>query len=133
VHAALRRLELAGLLKPEQRAANPRALAEFLLAGVRYAFPAQRGALVDGVPTAYSAPALAAEYDALDVVVWPAPKHPLAVRGFALTPLYPKAPALVEQSPETYRLLTLVDALRIGDPRVRNVARAELERALRTL
>ncbi len=130
VHASLRRLSLSGLLRLEGRDANPRALSEFLLAGVRYAFPVQRGPLTEGVPTGYSAPPLAGQYDALDVVVWPAARHPQAVRGFGITPLYPKAPELLTRSPDTYRLLTVVDALRLGEARVRSIARAELERAL---
>jgi len=127
VHAALTRLAAAGLLRPDSRATNPRALSEFVLSGVRYAFPAARGPLTDGVPTAYSAPPLAAEVDALDVVVWPAPAAPTAVRGFSVTPLYAKAYRLVESSPETYQLVALTDALRIGDARVRNLAREALE------
>lgn len=130
VHAALKRLELAGLLKPGTRATNGRALLEFLANGVRYAFPAQRGPLREGVPTAYSAPPLNATVDALDVVVWPAPGRPDAVRGFSLTPLVRRAPLLVERAPETYRLLTIVDALRLGDPQIRPHARAALEQAL---
>lgn len=130
VHAALGRLADAGLVRPDGRSANARALGEFVLLGVRYAFPASRGALTTGVPTAYSAPALASVVDATDVVVWPQAGAKDAVRGFALAPLYRRAARLPETSPETYRLLTLVDALRIGDPRTRNAARELLEVAL---
>jgi hypothetical protein len=130
VHAGLRRLDRAGLMRPGVRAVNPRALAEFILFGVRYAFPAVRGPLAEGVPTAYSAPPLAAHLDAVDVVVWPASSAPHAVRGFCVRPLYRGAATLVETSPSTYGLVTLVDALRIGDPRVRDLARAELGSAL---
>lgn len=132
IHAALGRLGQSGLLRTEGRAANPRSLSEFLLAGVRYAFPARRGPLAEGVPTAYSAPPLAAQFDAVDVVVWAAPKHPQAVRGFGITPLYPKAGELLIRSPETYQLLALVDALRIGEPKVRSLARTELEARIRS-
>jgi DNA-binding Lrp family transcriptional regulator len=130
VHASIRRLDRAGLLRPESRSVNARALGEFVLFGVRYAFPAVRGMLADGVPTAHSAQPLAALIDAVDVVVWPAPAAPDAVRGFSIRPLYGRAPTLVQTSPETYRLVTLVDALRLGDPRARTLARAELESAL---
>lgn len=130
VHASLKRLDAAGLLRPNARATNARALLEFLSGGVRFAFPAQRGPLRDGVPTAYSAPPLNTVVDAIDVVVWPAPNHPTAVRGFSMVPLYRRAPLLIERSPETYRLLTLVDALRLGDPQVRPYARAALEQSL---
>lgn len=130
VHASIRRLALGGLLKPESRATNPRAFAEFVLFGVRYAFPAARGPLAFGVPTAYSAPPLAALMDPTDVLVWAAPQVTQAVHGFSIRPLYSGAPKLVERSPATYRLLTLVDALRIGDPRARTIARGEIESAL---
>lgn len=130
VHGSLRRLELAGLLKPEQRLTNQRALLEFLTAGVRYAFPAQRGALANGVPTAHSAPPLNRIVDALDVVVWPAPKATAAVRGFSLIPLYPRAPLLRDRDPESYHALCVVDALRLGEPRLRQHAREALEALL---
>ncbi|MHB1297379.1 MAG: MarR family transcriptional regulator [Gemmatimonadaceae bacterium] len=130
VHASLTRLEAAGLLKPGTRSTNPRALGEFILFGVRYAFPAVRGRLAEGVPTAHSAPALAAEIDAVDVLIWPAPLAPEAVRGFSIKPLYGKAHRLVSSSPETYRLLTLVDAIRLRDPRSRSAARTLIEQAL---
>lgn len=127
VHAAIGRLTDAGLLKPEGRATNPRALLEFLSTGVRYAFPAHRGRLAEGVPTAYSAGPLAALVDPVDVVVWPAPAAAEKMRGFSVSPLYPRAVQLPQSDPETYRLLTVVDALRLGDPKVRPHARAALE------
>lgn len=128
VHASLRRLELAGLLRPDGRSANPRALADWILGGLRHCFPVHRGPLADGVPTAYSAPPLGQHIDALDALVWPAPPTAaLRVRGFAITPLYPKAWQLVERSPDVYGLLTLVDAIRLGDPRLRAATRDLLE------
>ncbi len=130
VHAALGRLGVAGLLRPGSRAANARALADFLIYGIRYAFPARRGPLSSGVPTAYSAAPLAADIDATDALVWPAPDHPSAVQGFTIVPLYPAAPKLLDRSPATYTLLALTDALRLGDPRVRPAARDRLEAAL---
>lgn len=130
IHASLGRLASAGLLRPDTRSTNVRALGEFILGGVRYAFPVVRGPLTEGVPTAYSTAPLAAVVDAVDVVVWPAPQAPTRVRGFSLTPLYARAPSLVERSPETYRIVSIVDAFRLGDARIRSMARAELERAL---
>lgn len=130
VHSALRRLDLAGLLKDGSRDANPRALGEFVLFGVRYAFPAVRGPLTEGVPTAYSASPLATEIDAVDVLVWPSKRAADAVRGFSITPLYRQAPELPLRSQSTYRLLVLVDALRVGDARTRNAARTHIEQAL---
>lgn len=130
VHAARVRLERSGLLRPDGQSTNPRSLLEFLSTGVRYAFPAQRGSLADGMPTAYSAGPLAELVDPMDVLVWPAPHESGARRGFSLTPLYPRAIKLPERDPETYAALTVVDALRIGDPRIRSYARTALERLI---
>lgn len=130
VHTAVRRLGAAGLLRTGVRATNPRALTEFLVHGIRYAFPAAKGPLALGIPTAYSAPPLSAEVDAIDVVVWPAARHPAAVQGFSIAPLYKAAPALIDRSPATYRLLAVTDALRLADPRTRLSARDRLEQLL---
>lgn len=130
VHASLRRLEFAGLVRADARSTNPRALGELILFGIRYVFPAARGPLTDGIPTAYSAQPLSQEIDAIDVVVWPTRPDADTVRGFGVAPLYRQAPQLVATSPTTHRLLTLVDAMRLGDPRARDRARSHLEKAL---
>lgn len=70
-HAAVRRLQAAGLLRPNSRTVNRLALREFLEHGLRYAFPAQPGAQTRGVPTAHSGPPLAARVVAEDTLVWP--------------------------------------------------------------
>lgn len=130
VHSALRRLEVSGLLRPGARGTNNRALLEFLTHGIRFAFPAPKGVLVTGIPTAYSAPPLSAEFDALDVVVWPAPLHAAAVQGFSIAPLYRGAHTLLDRAPTTYQLLAMADALRLDDGRVRVIAAARLRLAL---
>ena len=127
VHASLARLESASLLKPGTRSVNARALIDFLTGGIRYVFPAHRERLASGVPTAYSAIPLSEDIDAVDVLVWQAPNHPAAVQGFSIRPLYARAPLLVDRAPTTYQLLTIVDALRLADPRVRLPARTRLE------
>lgn len=130
VHAALARLRRADLLRPVGRETNTRTLGEFVLYGLRYAFPVRRGSIVTGVPTAYSTLPLAPLIDAPDVLVWPAADAPGAVQGFSVVPLYAGATRLPLRSPETYRLTTLIDALRLGDRRVRGFARELLSEAL---
>lgn len=130
VHTALTRLGVAGLLKPGQRESNPRAILEFLAGGIRYAFPVERGPLATGLPTGYSAPPLNAAVDAIDVLVWPAPKLADSVQGFSITPLYPRAPLLSQHDPITYQMLCVVDVLRLGDHRLRQRARDALEKLI---
>ncbi len=124
VHGALKRAEVARLLFFEAK--RPQlllpAFKEFLFHGARYAFPALRGALVAGLPTAYAAPPLNAHIapSADPVPVWPFLDG--TVRGVALVPLYASAPAAAARSPALYENLALFDALRMGSARERALA-----------
>lgn len=127
VHASIKRLSIAGLVRPETRNTNRIALREFIEHGVRYAFPAQVGGRARGVPTAHSAPLLASQIDAVDSFVWPASKIAAGVNGLTVLPLYANAPMLAESSPETYRAVALVDVFRVGRARERGIASLALE------
>lgn len=128
VHQAVHRLQLAQLLRPDSKQVNRLTFEEFLLYGARYAFPAVIGPLARGVPTAHAARALAPIFGSADAYVWPSSSG--SVVGRSLEPMYPGAPTLDLRSPETYRLLTLFDALRVGQAREKNAARALLQQAL---
>jgi hypothetical protein len=82
------------------------------------------------VPTAHSGPVLKEFFDSTKPVVWPDSQGKM--RGMSLTPLYPKATELPDSAPDIYNLLTLVDALRVGQARERQAALAALDRALGT-
>lgn len=127
-HASVRRLQRAGLLRPESRSVNRHALLEFLEHGLRYVFPATPDAMARGVPTAYSGPLLASEIVAEDAVVWADPDG--RARGHAIPPLVEKAATLPTKCPAVYDLLTLVDAIRIGRVRERSRAMALLKEHL---
>ena len=132
VHAALKRAASARLLFFDGK--RPRLLAsafkEFLLHGARYAFPAARGSMVVGVPTAHAAAPLNAQIvSSTDPPpVWPALEG--SVRGVALVPLYPSAPAAAQRSPALYENLALFDALRVGNARERMLASEAFEARL---
>lgn len=128
IHAAVGRLRAAQLLRADSRLLNRLTFAEFLIHGARYVFPPEVGPQTRGVPTAHAAPALAGRIDANNPYVWPSPDGDTI--GQSLTPLYKGAAALKDRSPETYRLLTLFDALRVGQIREKNLAREELRAAL---
>lgn len=132
VHGALKRAEQARLLAfvdKQPRLVAP-AFKEFLLHGARYAFPAARGTMAGGIPTAYAAPPLAALIlsSGDPPPVWPHADG--STRGIALTPLYPTAPAAALRSPALYENLALFDALRIGGARERNLATQLFEERL---
>lgn len=133
VHAGVRRAEAAHLMSGTSAASGRPvlpALKEFLMHGVRYAYPPEHGGLVRGMPTAYAAPPLN------KVIVQtnePPPVWPYAegmVRGYKFAPLYPSVPKAAERDPKLYELLALVDAMRDGRARERNMAAKEIERRL---
>lgn len=129
IHASVRRGIEAGLIDPESHLPLRKPLEEYLLHGVRYAFPAKPGPVARGIPTAYSAPPLADKISSGDLPpVWPDPFGP--VRGVAVEPLYSSVVKAARLDPPLYELLALVDALRIGRARERNLAEEELKKRI---
>jgi hypothetical protein len=132
VHAALKRTEAARLLVFEERRPHVLrpALREFLLHGAKYAFPAVRGGMVVGVPTAHAAPPLLAQIapSSEPPPVWPTLEG--KVRGIALIPIYPSAPAAALRDEALYENLALFDALRAGNARERALAQKLFEERL---
>ena len=131
VHASLRRLERSRLIASSTNEPQLRAVEEFLLHGVKYAFPALRGEATRGIPTAYAAPPLR-EVIALGEElppVWPDAEGD--VRGLTLEPLHRAVPKAARQDPVLYELLALIDARREGRARERQLAERELTARLR--
>lgn len=133
VHAALKRLIASRLILSEGAGERPHLASaeEFLLHGVKYAFPARRGEPTRGVATSYAAPPLnrriAAGSELPPVWAYAEGKQ----RGISLEPLYKTVPVAALRDPQLYELLALVDALRDGRARERNVAARELVARLR--
>lgn len=130
VHRSLDRAAFAGLYDPGKREVDRRAMAEFLVHGVRYVFPPVRGGEARGIPTAWAAAPLLKELSASgrNPPVWPDPLG--KVRGIALEPLHPSVPGAARQDPELGRLLALLDAIRIGGARERSLAAKHLKHSL---
>ena len=131
VYYALENLDFAHLYDRDRKFEKPREIHEFLTGGVRYAFPARPGPMKRGIPTATSAPVAEGLFvgsggDA--PLVWPDPEGD--VRGQSIEPLYDKAPVLVDEHPELYDWLALIDIMRVGSARERNVAAEELGKRL---
>lgn len=129
VHAAVRRGGEAGLVKPESKRVVREALLDYLLHGVRYAFPAVPGRVARGMPTGYSAPCLAGEFAEVDLpVVWEDAEG--SVRGQSVEPLHPSAAEASKRDEAFYRVLALVDAIRCGRAREKSAATAQLKKLI---
>jgi len=132
VYASIKRARASHLVQgPELKdRLNRSALLEFLLHGIRYAFPAERGAMTRGVPTRYAASPLkqSIEQGKEPPPVWPHSDG--SVRGYSYAPLHKNVPRAALADPQLYELLVLVDALRDGRARERELAVQELRKRL---
>jgi hypothetical protein len=106
---------------------NRRNLTEFVLHGLKYAFPVKPGAPHRGIPTAFAAPNLAGQLISAgeDIHVWPYPEGDR--RGPAIKPLFRSAPEAALKDERLYGYLALADAIRIGGPRESGLARELLQ------
>lgn len=133
VFAAVKRLRSARLIHGVEMAEAPNlsAVEEFLIHGVKYSFPAERGEATRGMPTSYAAPPLDRLIKKGDdpIPVWPDPRG--SQRGVGLQPLYRSVPDAARRDSELYQRLALLDAIRDGRARERNVAEKELIKRLR--
>ena len=118
---AMERNRVARLVDADKKHVNVLALKEFLVYGIKYCFPAPLGRVVRGMPTASSAsPVSQAIASNGNIVVWKDSSG--SVRGQSITPLFLSAVEASKKDPDLYALLAIVDALRIGNARERQVA-----------
>ena len=128
VHAALKRLAASRLIANDPQEGRPllESVEEFLVHGVKYAFPARRGEVTRGMLTSYAASPLKAEIAAGSDLppVWPFAegKH----RGVSLEPLYKTVPIAASRDPYLYEVLALLDALRDGRAREKRLSEKHL-------
>jgi hypothetical protein len=121
-HRSLQRLSGAGLYDLDRRRTNLSQAEEFLVHAVKYLFPPEMSGETRGVPTAWAAPPLADQLAPSSDLppVWPEPRG--RQRGIAMTSLHPAVPELSRRDPELAERLALIDAIRMGDARVRGLA-----------
>lgn len=131
VQRALARAQDADLYSAERRAVHLPHFEELAVHALRFVAPAQLGSLVPGVPAAWAAEPMAGAIRSSGED--PPPVWPYAqgrVRGQAIEPLHPAAPEAVESWPRLGEILSVLDSLRVGDPRVRKVAGEFLSKML---
>lgn len=132
VYASVQRARISNLLRTWEKEdrLNRSALIEFLVHGIRYAFPAETGAPTRGIPTSYAAPPLRTLItdDGELPPVWPHAEG--KVRGYSFKPLHKNVPDAALEDEPLYELLALVDAMRSGRLRERALASEELRKRL---
>ena len=127
VHAGIKRAAAARLMDMDRKMPVKSSLLEFLIHGVKYAYPPDRGGIARGMLTGYAAQPLRDLIMQPDEPppVWPDPEG--QERGYEFSPLYSSVPAACRVDPKLYELLALVDAIRDGSARERKIAIKELQ------
>jgi len=123
VHTSVKRAKTCGLLvRTGAQAASLYAIHEFLTHGIQYVFPPVNGMLTRGILTGLAGPPLSEYFPLTDGLpqVWATPEG--TSQGIALVPLYPSVPFACTVDSKLYSVLTLVDALRGGKAREREIA-----------
>jgi DNA-binding Lrp family transcriptional regulator len=124
VHASIKRAKEAHLIVglDADAAPNKEAVLEFIVHGLKYSFPPERGELARGMPTSYAAEPLKQKISLGNdpPPVWPSPEG--TARGYSLKPLYKTVPKAAQADRKLYELLALVDAIRDGRVRDRQIA-----------
>ena len=127
VHAGVKRAVAAKLMDMHRKIPVKSNLLEFLIHGVKYAYPPDRGGITRGMPTGYATQPLRELIMQPDEPppVWPDPEG--QVRGYEFSPLYSSVPHACKVDSKLYELLALVDSIRDGRARERKIAIKEVQ------
>lgn len=125
VNAGIKRLAYTRLIEKQEdgrkwQVIKP-ALKEFMLHGIQYVFPAEKGAPTAGIPTSHAAEPLKSHAPCTEFPpVWPAKGGKF--KGYAFHPLYITVTQAIKNDAQLYEWLVIVDALRDTDNDQRDIA-----------
>lgn len=121
ISESLYRSKFSGLLSDiKGKKVNKQALIDFLVYGLKYAFPTRPSGIGRGFATAHSAIPLKDSIISDEHYIW---EHPEGnMRGLIIEPLYKTVPSIIANNPELYELLAITDAIRTGNSRIYKLA-----------
>ncbi|MBN8694663.1 MAG: hypothetical protein J0L69_15825 [Bacteroidetes bacterium] len=128
ISESLNRSRQAKFIDYEKKKINRQNLLEFLEHGIKYVFPQQPGSMVRGIATAHSHPFLKEKFISEMNYVWPDSKG--EVIGLSIEPLYPRQIHAVKDNPDFYKLMALIDVIRVGKVREIKFAVEELKKQI---
>lgn len=130
VQRSLARLSETPVYDAARRRVSRSAAMDLLEHALPFLTPTRLGGPTRGVRTAWAAPVFSGRLAPTDdpPPVWPSPEG--ESRGLAVDPLHPAVVALATDDPWMYDMLAIVDGIRLGDARVRGIARELLHERL---
>lgn len=129
VSESLNRSMLAGMINDQKRKVLRQSFLEFVLHGFHYVFPALPSNMANGISTAQSHPWMSKQFQSELKYVWPYARG--KVRGLSIEPLYPAVVYAVQNDEQLYKMLALMDVLRVGRTRELKLAVSELEKMIK--
>ncbi len=128
VTESLNRSKIAGLIDYNKEKINRQNLFEFLEHGLHYVFPQHPGTMANGIPTAHAHPFINKYFNSDLLYVWPDIKGNM--RGLIIEPLYPNQVKAIKEDELLYKLLSLIDVIRVGKVRELKIAVSELKKII---
>ena len=132
VHAGVKRIIKARLasVQKDRITPNTRNLESFIVHGLPYVFVPELGEITRGMPTGYAGPVLSPFFQSGEdpPPVWPDPDGD--VRGQSFSPLYKSVPKAAREDDGLYKFLSLIDAIRGGRARERQIACDEIKKRM---
>lgn len=128
VSESLNRSKLALLIAADKKQLMRKNLLDFLEHGLSYVYPVEPGAIQRGMPTAHNAPPLNETISGEEFYIWPWAEGDS--RGQSVEPLHPAVPEACSRDTALYELLALVDTLRLGRAREKQLAMEELRKRI---
>ncbi len=128
ISESLNRSRTAMLIDHNKKKVNKEGFLEFVIHGLPFVFPGELGPLQRGIPTAHSHSFMKQQFDSNTEYVWP--DFEGVVLGMVLEPLYENQTKATKIDAQLYKLLALMDVMRVGKVREKDLAKSELQNML---
>lgn len=129
ISESLNRSSIAGLIDAtKKKKVYRKSLMEFIEHGIHYVFPALPGSLVNGLYTAHSHAFMQQHFTSELNYVWPEPRG--GVRGLSIETFYKDQIKAARKDPALYLMLALIDVIRVGRVREKQIAMKELKKLI---
>lgn len=120
------------LFDAEDKSVNVSNLMELLVHALKFFFPAEHQGLTRGIPTAWATASLSEKIKVPLAQTLPVWAHPGgSIRGIGLVPLHKNIPEIALRNPQLHMVYALIDTIRIGRTRERDIASKLLEAMFR--
>ncbi len=122
---SLQRSASSGLIDTDKKKVRVQSLLDFLIYGIQYVFTQRPNNISRGIPTAHSHPFMRLQFSSDQLYVWPDAESD--EKGLSVQPLYPGVVNAAKKDEKLYLMLALIDVLRMGKTREKEVAITKLK------